>query len=140
MLLGAPVVVRPAGRTEPDLDLIKQVEQVAISALERPAWRYAAIPSEGITDAVEGLVFLISRLLHWLLSGCKNSQERPWATCLRSGSPARLPTPPGGFTEPGLPSPRLIHDCEKRVIKDQLAQLARNAMQRVGSGISRRCT
>jgi hypothetical protein len=102
------------GRTEPDLDLIKQVEQVAISALERPAWRFAAIPSEGTTDAVEVLVFLIWQLLHWLLSGCKNSQERPRATCLRSGSPARLPTPPGGSTEPGLQnSPRLIHNCEK---------------------------
>lgn len=82
MLLGAPVVVLPMGRTEPDLDLMKQVEQVAISALERPAWRYAAIPSEGTTEAVEVLVFLIWQLLHWLLSGCKNSQERR-ATCLR---------------------------------------------------------
>jgi hypothetical protein len=39
------------GRTEPDLHLIKQVEQVTIPRLERPAWRYAAIPSEGTTDA-----------------------------------------------------------------------------------------
>jgi hypothetical protein len=71
------------GRTEPDLDLIKQVEQVTISALERPAWRFAAIPSDGIADAVEVLVFLIWQLLRWLLFGCKNSQERPRATCLR---------------------------------------------------------
>ena len=52
-----PAVVRPMGRTEPDLDLIKQVEQVTISALERPAWRFAAIPREGITDAVEASYF-----------------------------------------------------------------------------------
>jgi hypothetical protein len=29
----------------------------------------------GVTDAVEILVFLIWQLLHWLLSGCKNSQN-----------------------------------------------------------------
>ena len=45
------------GRTEPDLDLIKQVEQVTISALKSPAWRFAAIPSEGITAAVEASYF-----------------------------------------------------------------------------------
>src|SRR5271169_2192861 len=61
--------------TEPDLDLIKEVEQVAASALERPAWRFAAIPGEGIADAVEVLVFLFWQLLHWLLFGCKNSRS-----------------------------------------------------------------
>jgi hypothetical protein len=71
------------GRTEPDLDLIKQVEQVTNSALERAAWRFEAIPSEGITEAVEVLVFLIWQLLHWLLFGCNNSQERPRAIYLR---------------------------------------------------------
>jgi len=82
----------------PDLDQIKQGEQVTTSALEGPAWRFAGIPSVGITDAVEVLVFLIWQLLHWLLFGCKNSQERPRATCLRRGSPAMLPAPPGGST------------------------------------------
>ena len=62
-------------RTESDLDLINQVEQVTTLVLERPASRYAAIPSEGITDAVEVLVFLIRQLLDWLLYGCRNSQE-----------------------------------------------------------------
>jgi hypothetical protein len=38
------------GRTELDLHLIKLVEQVTIPRLERPAWRYAAIPSEETTD------------------------------------------------------------------------------------------
>jgi hypothetical protein len=47
------------------------VEQVTISALEGPVWDFAAIPSEGITDAVEVLVFLIWQLLHWPLFGCK---------------------------------------------------------------------
>jgi hypothetical protein len=54
---GPAQVLQPVVGTEPDLDLIKEVEQVTISALERPAWRFAAIPSEGITDAVEALVF-----------------------------------------------------------------------------------
>jgi hypothetical protein len=31
----------------PDLDLIKQVKEVTISALERPAWRFAAISKRG---------------------------------------------------------------------------------------------
>jgi hypothetical protein len=82
----------------PDLDQIKQGEQVTASALEGPAWRFAGIPSAGITDAVEALAFLIWQLLHWLLFGCKNSQERRRATCLRRGSPAMLPAPPGGST------------------------------------------
>jgi hypothetical protein len=86
------------GRTEPDLNLIKQVEQVTNSPLEGPAWRFAAIPSEGITDAAEVLIVLIWQLLHWLLFGCKNSQERPRATRLRRGSPAMLSAPPGGST------------------------------------------
>jgi hypothetical protein len=33
--------------------LIKQVEQVTISALEVPAWRFAGMPSMGLTNAVE---------------------------------------------------------------------------------------
>jgi hypothetical protein len=57
VLLDPPAVRRPIGRTEPDLDLVKQVEQVTISALESPAWRFAALRSEGITEAVEVLVF-----------------------------------------------------------------------------------
>jgi hypothetical protein len=86
------------GTTEPDLDLIKQVEQVTSSALEGPAGGFAAIPSDGISDAGEAFVFLIWQLLHWLLFGCRNSQERPRATWLRRGSPAMLPAPPGGST------------------------------------------
>jgi hypothetical protein len=72
------------------------VEQVTTSALEGPASRYVAIPSEGITAAVEVLVFLIWQLLHWLLFGCKNSQEWPRATSLRRGIPAMLPALTGG--------------------------------------------
>jgi hypothetical protein len=82
----------------PDLDQIKQGEQVTTSALEGRAWRFAGILSVGITDAVEVLVFPIWQLLHWLLFRCKNSQERPRATGLRRGSPAMLPAPPGGST------------------------------------------
>jgi hypothetical protein len=63
--------------TEPDVQLIKQVEQVTTSALEGLAWRFAGIPSMGVADAAEILVFLIWQLLHWLLFGCKNSQKGP---------------------------------------------------------------
>jgi hypothetical protein len=73
----AKTASRAVGRTEPDVNLIKQVEQVTMSALEGPAWRVARIPSMGSRDAVEILVFLIWQLLHWLLFGCKNSQKRP---------------------------------------------------------------
>ena len=76
-------------------------------ALERPAWRFAAIPSEGIADAAEVLVFLIWQLLHWLLFGCRNSQERPKAICLRRGSPAMLrPHPAVPRTGPHGPPSR----------------------------------
>jgi hypothetical protein len=82
----------------PDLDQIKQGEQVTTLGLEGPAWRFAGISSMGITHALEALVFLIWQLLHWLLFGCKNSQERPRATWLRRGTPAMLPAPLGGST------------------------------------------
>src|ERR1700758_1835799 len=38
---------RAVGRTEPDVHLIKQVEQVTMSALGGPTWRFARIPSMG---------------------------------------------------------------------------------------------
>jgi hypothetical protein len=56
--------------------LIKQVEQMTTLALEGPTWRFARIPSMGVTDTVEILVFLIWQLPHWPLFGCKNSQNR----------------------------------------------------------------
>jgi hypothetical protein len=87
-----------SGTTEPDLVLIKQVEQVTTFVLEGPLRRFARVRSIGITDAVGVLVFLIWQLPRWLLFGCKNSQERPRATCLRTDSPAMLPAPTGGFT------------------------------------------
>jgi hypothetical protein len=55
----AKTASRAVGRTEPDVHLIKQVEQVTTSALEGPTWRFAGIASMGVTDAVEILVFLI---------------------------------------------------------------------------------
>ncbi len=91
---------RAVERTEPDVHLIKQVEQVTKSALEGPMWRFARIPSMGVTDAVEILVFLIWQLLHWLLFGCKNSQniqKRP-GDLFAKGSLAMLPALTGGST------------------------------------------
>jgi hypothetical protein len=89
---------RAVGRTEPDVHLIKQVEQVTTSALGGPAWRFARVPSMGVTDAVEILLFLIWQLLHWLLFGCKNSQniqKRPRATCGNAAGPNRRFHAPG---------------------------------------------
>jgi hypothetical protein len=47
----AKTASRVAGGIEPDVHLIKQVEQVTTPALEGPTWRFARIPSMGVTDA-----------------------------------------------------------------------------------------
>ena len=79
-------IVKPAtrvgGKTEPDLDLIKQVEQVTTSDLEGPAWRFAGIPSVGITHAVEVLVFLIGNYsigCYLAAKTARNGRGRPFA-------------------------------------------------------------
>ena len=54
-----PRVLQPVGRTKPDLDLIKQVEQVTTLFLESPARRFAGIRSIGITGVALILSFLI---------------------------------------------------------------------------------
>ena len=72
---------RVGERTEPDLDLIKQVEQVTRSVLERPARRFAEIPSVGMTDAVEVLVFLVWQLLigcYLAAKAARNGRGRPF--------------------------------------------------------------
>jgi hypothetical protein len=90
-------------RTEPDLDLIKQVEQVTRLVGERPARRLPGFGAKRSGAAVIR-VFLIRQLLGWLIFRCKNSensQERPRATRLRRGRPAMLPAPSRRFHEPG---------------------------------------
>ena len=68
---------RVGGRTEPDLDLMKQVEQVTTSDLEGPGRRFAGIPKRG--DHTRGRSPRISDLaitelaVIWL----QNSQEWP---------------------------------------------------------------
>ena len=53
-IVGPPTVLQRAGRTEPDLHLIKQVEQVTrLVWKDRPS-ALPGIPSLGITDAAEG--------------------------------------------------------------------------------------
>lgn len=49
-----PTVLQPVAGTEPDLDLIKHVEQVTRLALEGPAPRFPRIPSVETTGAIEG--------------------------------------------------------------------------------------
>jgi hypothetical protein len=88
-------------RTGPDVHLM--VEQVTKSALEGPIWRFARIPSMGVTDAVEILIFLIWQLLHWLLFGCKNSQniqKRP-GDLFAKGQSGDAAGPNRPFHEPG---------------------------------------
>jgi hypothetical protein len=75
-MLGPAQGSSTGGETEPDLHLIKQVEQVARLALEARPRLFAGIPSVRITSAAEVLAFPIRQLLSWLLSGCKNSQNR----------------------------------------------------------------
>jgi hypothetical protein len=89
------------GRTGPILDLIKQVEQVTTSDLEGPAWRFAGIPSMGITEAREALIFLIQQLLDWLLFGCKNSREWPRTTICEAAGPLQRRS--------GMPPVKLSH-------------------------------
>ena len=45
------------GRTEPDVHLIKQVEQVTKSAFEGPTWRFPRIPSMGSLIRQKSLYF-----------------------------------------------------------------------------------
>src|SRR5580704_8258844 len=108
-----------SGTTEPDLVLIKQVEQVTNFVSGRTAPALCRGSQTGITAAVEVLVFLIWQLLRWLLFGCKNSQDLSRMTCLRRGSPANAAGSNRRFHEPGqlgsragaLPnSVRLIHN------------------------------
>ena len=77
--LGPAMILQHVGersrRKAPDLHLIKQVEQVTRSVLERPAQWSRQCSEQGITHAVEVPVFLIRQLLDWLLCGCRNSQE-----------------------------------------------------------------
>jgi hypothetical protein len=116
----AKTASRAVERTEPDVHLIKQVEQVTMSALEGPVWRFARIPSAGVTNAVEILAFLIWQLPHWLLFGCKNSQKRP-GDCLRRGSPAMLPALTGGST----------HRAPSEFARSLLLRLGRGQIRRV---------
>jgi|SRR5271155_770357 len=71
--------LQPIGITEPDLDLIKQVEQVTTFVLEGPARRFARIRSIEITGAAAILVFLIWQLLAWLIFRCKKQPKQPGA-------------------------------------------------------------
>ena len=79
----AKTASRAAGRTEPDVHLIKQVEQVTTSALEGPSWRFARISSMGHG---RGRNPCISNLAITALTviGLQNSQEAEgdaWQCC-----------------------------------------------------------
>ena len=109
-------------RAEPDLDLIKQVEQVTTLVLEGPAGRFARIRSLEITRAVVILVFPIWQLLAWLIFRCKKQAKQPGAAegdLFAKGRSGNATGPTRRFHEPGhigyravaLPnSVRLIHN------------------------------
>ena len=65
------------GKTQPDVHLIKQVEQVTKSALGGPMWRFPRDSEHGVTGSVEILLFLIWQLPYWLLFGCKKQPKHP---------------------------------------------------------------
>jgi hypothetical protein len=83
----------------PDLDLIKQPEEVTISALERPAWRFAAISKRGDHRRAQVLVVLIWQLMRlaviWLQKQPRSGRGLP---VFRRGCPAMLLAAPGGST------------------------------------------
>jgi hypothetical protein len=85
-------------RTEPDLDLIKQVEQAANLVLERAARRFAGSRSIGIKSAAIVLSFGIWQLLVWLIFRCKKQRKQARAAegdlFAKKGSPACYPPHP----------------------------------------------
>ena len=91
----AKTASRAVEKTEPDVHLIKQVEQVTKSALEGPTWRFARIPSMGdhgrrrnpcISDlAITALAVI------WL----QKQPEEPRATCGNAVGPNRRVHEPG---------------------------------------------
>jgi hypothetical protein len=93
----AVVAKRRKRRTEPDLHLIKHVEQVRFG-FERAGLALRRDSKHGDHGRGTVLVFPIWQLLPWLLSGCRNSQQRPSATCLRRGNAIG---PTRRFQEPG---------------------------------------
>jgi hypothetical protein len=112
-------------RTEPDLNLIKQVEQETMLVLEGPARRFAGIRSTGIIGAVEILVFLSWQLSIWLIFRCKKQRKQPGAAkgdLFAKGQSGNTTGPTRRFHEPGhmgcravalLNSLRLIHNPRK---------------------------
>jgi hypothetical protein len=93
-------VLQPIGRPEPDLDLIKQVEQVTMFVLEGPTRRFARIRSIRDQTALEILVLLFWQLLARLIFRYKKQQKQPGVAegaLFRSARPA-CPGRPGNST------------------------------------------
>ena len=134
----AKTASRAIERTEPDVHLIKQVEQVTKSTLEGPTWRFARIPSMGVADAVEILVFLIWQLPHWLLFGCKNSQKRPGEPFAK-GQSGNAAAPNRRFHEPGPMGRRAVAPPNSvRLIRRDRACRRRTTVVTVGRGRGQR--
>jgi hypothetical protein len=93
--------LQPNGGTEPDLNLIKQVEQVTSLVLGRMARRFARIRSIEITGAVVIRIFLIRQLLVWLIFRFKKRPKQPEAAegdRFAKGQSGNATGPPGGST------------------------------------------
>jgi|SRR5271155_5669135 len=95
-----PTVLQPLGRTEPDLDLIKQVEQVTTLALEGPAQRFARIRSIGITGGVRD-----PRIFNLAIIGLADIS--PQATAKTARSSRGRPICEGGVRQCYRPHPAI---------------------------------
>ena len=94
---------RGVGKTEPDVHLIKQVEQVTTSALEGPTWRFARIPSmgghgRGRNPCISDLAITALAVI-WLQKQPKHPEEARRPVC--EGAVWQCRRPNRRFHEPG---------------------------------------
>jgi len=86
----AKTASRVAGGIEPDVRLIKQVEQVTTPALEGPTWRFARIPSIGESRTPsKSLYFLFGNYCIGCYLAAKTARKGPRATCGNAAGPNR---------------------------------------------------
>lgn len=100
-----PRVLQPVGGTKPDLDLIKQAEQVTTLFLEGPARCFARNRGIGTTGAALILLsFPIWELLVWLVFRCKKQRKQPGKVegdLFAKGQSDNAAGPIRRFNEPG---------------------------------------
>src|SRR5437016_9150839 len=96
--------LQPIGRTKPDLDLIKQVEQVTTLVLEGPARALCQDSEHRNHGGAVIFVFLVWQLLAWLIFRCKKQPKQPRAAegdLLAKRQSGNATGPTRRFHEPG---------------------------------------